>query len=351
MKMIKLAIVGTGGMANAHAEQFKKIKGVKLVAGVDVDIKKLQEFNKKHGIPNAYTSVQELLKHEDFDAATVVTPDAFHVSCALPLINAGKHVLCEKPLAPIASEAKKLVMAAKKAKVINMVNFSYRDAPALQKVNELVKTGQLGQIMHFEAHYLQTWLSSPVWGDWKTKPAWLWRLSTSHGSMGVLGDIGVHIVDLATFACNEQVLNVNALLKTFPKGIKNKMKGYTLDANDSAILRVELQGGGIGSITTTRWAAGQTNSLALFLYGKKGGIRLDLDKSRTELEVCLGKDLEKVTWKTIKCKQTPNNYQRFIKSIRSGKNEQADFQRGWEIQKILDASIASDQQKKTIVVK
>lgn len=349
--MIKLAIVGTGGMAHAHADNFSKIRGCKMVAAVDIDGKRAQEFAKKHGIGNTYTSVQELLKNCDFDAATVVTPDAFHVSCSLPLVKAGKHVLCEKPLAPVATEAKKLVTAAKKAGIINMVNLSYRRSWALQEINKIVASGKIGAIRHFEANYLQAWLPSKVWGDWRKEERWLWRLAEGHGSRGVLGDVGVHITDLATFAANDGVKKVSGELKTFHKAKGDKIGDYKLDANDSAYMRVELAGGGLGTICATRWAAGQINTLTLRLHGEKGGIRLNLDDSYEKYEICAGKDLDKCQWKTVKAKKSPSIYERFIGSIKSGKNDQPDFARGHEVQKILDACIKSDSEKKIITIR
>ena len=340
--MIKLAIVGTGGMGNAHAASYAAIPGCKVLAAVDVDRARAAAFAKKHKIPEVYTSVAELLKQSDFDAASVVTPDAFHVTCALPLVKAGKHV---------AQEAKKLLRAAEKSKIINMVNFSYRNSAALHKIQDLVAKGKLGRIMHFEAHYLQAWVAAPVWGDWKTQPAWLWRLSSKHGSKGSLGDIGVHIVDLATYACNDSVKKVNGHLKTFSKAKGEKIGEYILDANDSSFMRVELAGGGMGTISTTRWATGQTNSLALSLYGDKGAVRLDLDKDYASFEACLGRDTKTSTWKKITCKQTPNMWQRFIKSIKTGRNDASDFERGWQVQKALDACIASSDSGKTVTLK
>ena len=348
--MIKLAVVGTGGMANAHAGNFKAIRGCRVVAGVDVDVERARAFCAKHGIKQVYGSVQELLAKCEFDAATVVTPDAFHVSCALPLLKAGKHVLCEKPIAPTAAEGRKLVTAAAKAGVINMINFSYRNNPVLHYAHDLATSGQLGRIMHFEAHYLQSWLASKIWGDWKTTPAWLWRCSGAHGSKGALGDIGVHIVDLATYVAGEEVRTVNARLKTFAKAKGDCIGAYVLDANDSALLRVELAGGGLGTISSTRWATGHANSLALSLFGDRGALRFDLDRSGDQLEVCLGADVDKAVWKTVTCRKTPSMYQRFITSIQTGKNDAADFQRGWTVQKVLDASFVSSEKSATVRV-
>jgi predicted dehydrogenase len=104
----------------------------------------------------------------------------------------------------------------------------------------------------------------------------------------------------------------------------------------------------MGSITTTRWATGQANSLAIRIHGDKGGIRLDLDKSYDEYEICSGKNIHTSAWKTIKVKSTPNMHKRFIKAIKTGINDSADFERGYQIQKVLDATIASDKQQNII---
>jgi predicted dehydrogenase len=342
-KSIRLAIVGTGGMANAHAEAFRKIPGVVLAAMCDVDAQRAQEFAAKHGGTAAvFTDLGKLLREADVDAVSNVTPDNLHAPLSLQVIAAGKHILCEKPLATNHADAVRMARAAQKAGVINMVNLSYRNAPALQKAAQLVQSGKLGEIVHVEASYLQSWLSSKVWGDWKTTPAWLWRLSTKHGSKGVLGDVGVHILDFASFPVGP-VRRIQARLKTFT-ALKGKRLGeYPLDANDSALMQVEFANGALGVIHTTRWATGHANSLYLRIHGTKGALRLDLDKSYNELEVCLGADIHKAAWKTIKTPKTPSIYQRFITAIQTGKSGEPDFARGAEIQKALDACFESEK--------
>ncbi len=346
--MIRIAIVGTGGIANSHANAFKALKGCRLVAGVDLLPHTLGAYCDRHGIPERFDSVGALLDWGQFDAAVVATIDSAHVPCALPLVKAGKHVLCEKPIAPTASEGKRLVTASKKAGVVNMINFSYRNNPVLHHARRLVESGKLGRLMHLEAHYLQTWLTAPVWGDWRSTPAWLWRLSTAHGSKGALGDIGVHIVDLATYVANEPIREVTCKLKSFPKAPGERIGDYHLDANDSALLQVELAGGALGSITTTRWATGHLNSLALTLHGEKGALRLDLDQSKDEIEVCLGPDVAKAHFRKVKARRTPTMQQRFLHAIRTGKNDDSDFRRGWEVQRVLDACFLSAEQSHSI---
>ncbi len=340
--MIHIGIVGTGGMANSHAENFARIKGCKVVAGCDVDAERALAFCDRHGIPHAFTDVKAMLNNSRIDAISVVTPDASHAALTLKAIAAGKHVLCEKPLATNHSDALKMVRAAKKSGVINMVNFSYRNASAIQMAQRLIQDGRIGVPVHVEASYLQSWLSSKVWGDWRQTPGWLWRLSSAHGSRGVLGDVGVHILDFASYPVGA-LKSVQATLKTFSE-LKGKQLGdYTLDANDSCVMNVEFENGAIGTIHTTRWATGFTNSLSLAIFGSEGGIRINLDQSYTALQVCEGADIHRAAWKEIDCGKTPTIYERFIKSIRTGKNDQPDFARGAAIQKALDAGFTSHE--------
>lgn len=349
-KKIRLAVVGTGGMANVHAENMLQERDVELVAVCDINTDRARDFAAKHA-PDAgvFADFDRLLREAKPDAVANVTPDHLHAPLTLQAIAAGCHVFCEKPLATNYSDALKMARAAKNSGVMNMVNFTYRNAPAIQLARELVRKGKLGDIVHVEASYLQSWLSSKAWGDWRTTPAWLWRLSSKHGSKGVLGDIGVHILDFASMPAGP-IRTVNARLKTFT-ALKGKTRGaYTLDANDSAIMTVEFTNGALGTIHASRWATGYPNSLFLRIHGTKGALRIDLDKSKDTLEVCLGSDVDAYAWKTIKAPPVSTTYQRFIAAVRSGKNSEPDFACGAEIQKILDACFESDRAGRTVGV-
>lgn len=348
-KTVRLAILGTGGMANMHAERFNKVTGCKIVAAADVDLTRAEGFAAKHGIATAFGSSKDLLKNADFDAVSIVTPDPFHAPLSLECLKAGKHVLCEKPLAVTYPDAKRMVTAAKKAGVINMVNFSYRDWPAIQAVAALVRDGEIGEVRHVEASYLQAWLASKIWGDWRTTPAWLWRLSQKHGSKGVLGDVGVHIVDFATFPVGP-IASVYCRLKAFDKAPGNRVGEYPLDANDSAVLNVEFKNGALGTIHTTRWCGGHANRLFLKIAGTKGTVEIDSEKTTAGYRICAGDDLDKAVWRDVAVTEVPNNYQRFIKSIRTGRQDQPDFARGAEIQKVLDACFVSDAESRPVKV-
>lgn len=349
-KSVRIAIVGTGGMANAHARNFQPVPGCSVTAAVDVDAARVKEFAKQYSIPETYTSVEEMLDNSDIDAVSVVTPDPFHAPISIACLRAGKHVMCEKPLATTYADAQAMVKAAKKAGTVNLVNFSYRNWPAIHAVAEKVQSGELGEIRHVEASYHQAWLVSHAWGVWQDSPHWLWRLSTEHGSKGTLGDVGVHILDFATYPVGP-VKNVYCKLKTFKKAPRNRIGKYRLDANDSAVITVEFANGALGSIQTTRWMTGHINRLFLKIGGTEGGIMIDSDLGTDTYRICTGKDIHTDTWKTRKAKNVPSTWASFVKAIRSGTTAVPDFARGAEIQKLLDASFESDQQQKPLNVR
>ncbi|TFH14002.1 MAG: Gfo/Idh/MocA family oxidoreductase [Lentisphaerales bacterium] len=339
--MIRIGIVGTGGMAHAHASAFGNIRGCKITACCDIDAARAASFAEQFQIPDIYTNYGSMLADAKIDAISTPTPDALHAPVSIAGITAGKHVLCEKPLATSYAEARRMVSAAKRKGVVNMVNLSYRDAPAIQKAAKIIHSGKLGRVRHVQASYLQGWLTGKHWGDWRSGPNWLWRLSTRHGSMGALGDLGVHIVDFASFPVGP-VKQVSCLLKTLPKAPRGRIGQYRLDANDTAAITVEFANGAVGNITATRWATGRVNSLTLSVHCDKGALEVDLDRSTTTLMLCSGKDVDRARWKEVPCPHTPNIYQRFIKSIQTGTKDQPDFARGADIQTILDACVRSN---------
>lgn len=339
--MVKLAIIGTGGMANHQASLFKDA-GADIVACCDIDAKRAAAFAEKRGIPASFDDTGKLYAKAAFDAVSIVTPDASHCPLALEAIGHGKHVMSEKPLAVNYEDACKMRDAALAAGVINMVNFSYRDSWSIQEAARRIAAGEIGELRHVEGNYLQSWLTSNGWGDWKTTPTWLWRLSSKHGSKGCLGDVGVHILDFVTYPAGP-VKRLNCLLKTFDKAPGNKISEYEFDANDSAIISVEFASGAIGTIHTTRYATGYQNRVAASFYGTEGAIEIDLDKSNRHIRICHGDGVNLAAWEEILCPETPSNYQRFLTGIETGKQEQADFARGAEVQNLLDACFDSDE--------
>ncbi|MEL6840257.1 MAG: Gfo/Idh/MocA family oxidoreductase [Pseudomonadota bacterium] len=342
--MIRVLIVGTGTMANDHADAFVAMDGVEVVGSVDPNPDNLHSFNAKYGIKHAFDSVDQAITWGEFDAVSVVTPDAVHYRATMPFLTAGKHVLCEKPLATNTKDATEMAEAAQKAGVVNMVNLTYRNVPALMQAASIVADGQIGEVRHFEASYLQSWLNQASWGDWRTEDQWLWRLSTAHGSMGVLGDVGVHILDYATFAAGADAARVSCRLKTFDKADGGKIGEYTLDANDSMAMHLALQNGAVGVIHASRFAGGHINDLRLRLFGTLGGLDVRFEGWRSTLRACLGDNLVSGTWVDIPTPDVDTNYTRFIAAIRRGTDVDPDFRRGADLQRVLDLAVVSDTQ-------
>lgn len=338
--MIRLLILGTGGMARNHAENFARVPGVQIAGAVDTRPQVLADFQAAHGIANGFSSLDQALAWGQFDAASNVTPDAAHAATTLPLLAAGKHVLCEKPLATNAADAAAMAQAAAKAGVVNMVNLSYRQVPAMAQAARMVAAGAIGHVRHFEASYLQSWLTQPAWGDWRTQPQWLWRLSTAHGSRGVLGDVGIHILDFATFVAGLDVASVSCLLKTFDKG--GPVGDYVLDANDSATMQLMLANGALGTVAATRFATGHMNDLRLRIYGDLGGLEVTFEKAASGLRACIGDDRLTAEWRAVDCPPVPTVYARFAAAIRGEGPAEPDFARGAALQRVLDAAVASD---------
>lgn len=342
MQEVRLLILGTGGMAKNHAEHFAAIPGVRLVGGVDTRPEPLAAFQAAHGIPHGFASLQEALAWGEFDAVANVTPDAAHHATTMPLLAAGKHVLCEKPLATNAAHADDMAAAAARAGTVNMVNLSYRNVAALQKAAQMVRDGAIGAIRHFEASYLQSWLTQPAWGAWDKEPQWLWRLSTAHGSKGVLGDVGIHILDFATFIAGMEAVEVSCLLQTFDKAPGGRIGDYVLDANDSATMQLRLSNDALGTVAATRFATGHLNDLRLRLYGLAGGLEVCFEKGESRLRACLGaEDVRHGHWHDVPCPEVPTIYQRFIAAIRGEGVADPDFARGALLQRLLDKAEAS----------
>ncbi len=347
---IRLGIIGTGGMAGEQVKHFKKIPGVELTSCFDVVDGRADAFAEQHGIARAAGSIKELLRQ--VDAVSLVTPDRLHREGALLVLGAKKHLLCEKPLTITLAEARdvaKVYAKAAKKGVIGMVNFSYRRSAALQKAIELCASGQLGELRHTHGFYLQSWLAAPIWGAW-TEERWLWRMQTAAGSFGVLGDVGCHLLDMAT-SVTGGVNRIRCWLGTFPKIAADgkayrKWQGKKLDANDSAVIELEQENGGMTLLHTSRWAGGHSNHLRLEAHGTKGALRFDLDEAEDVLHVCMGDDMAKqsgkvVLWKQETLDSTPTNYERFITAIQAGKVDQPDILRGAQVQAYLDACTRS----------
>jgi predicted dehydrogenase len=242
----------------------------------------------KLGWNSTETDWRTLIARDDIDVVDICTPGDTHAEIAVAALEAGKHVLCEKPLANSVEEAERMTVAAEAAAlrgVFAMCGFSYRRTPALALAKRFVEQGRLGTIRHVRAQYLQDWLS-----DENTPMTW--RLDRTKSGSGALGDIGAHSIDAAQWITGQNITGVSALMETF---VKNRPPGRhlvglgghgdadtdapcaTVTVDDAAIFSARFDGGPIGVFEATRFALGRRNAMRLELNGTAGSLAFDFE--------------------------------------------------------------------------
>jgi predicted dehydrogenase len=240
----------------------------------------------KYGWASTETDWRRLIERDDIDLIDICTPGNTHAEIAIAALEAGKHVLCEKPLANSVEEAAKMTAVAQAAAergVLSMCGFSYRRTPALALAKRMVEEGRLGKIRHVRAQYLQDWLSD-------ADAPLTWRLDKSKSGSGSLGDIGAHSIDAAQWITGLNITGVSALLETFVKerpiggdfvglgghgGSDGPRGPVTVD--DAALFTARFGTGAVGIFEATRFALGRKNAMRLELNGTKGSLAFDFE--------------------------------------------------------------------------
>ncbi|HEY3471330.1 MAG TPA: Gfo/Idh/MocA family oxidoreductase [Amycolatopsis sp.] len=234
----------------------------------------------KYGWEDVETDWRKLVARDDVGLVDVCTPGDSHAEIAIAALEAGKHVLCEKPLANSVAEAEAMAEAARRARergVRAMVAFNYRRVPALAHARNLVASGALGEIRHVRSVYLQDWLSDP-------EAPMTWRLRKESAGSGALGDLGAHIVDAAQFVTGDLITGVSALTNTFVKQRRSESGGTDeVTVDDTALFLARLSSGAVASFEATRYALGRKNSMRLEVNGSKASLAFDFE-SMNELQ-------------------------------------------------------------------
>ena len=250
------------------------------------------------------TDYRRLLERTDVDLVDICTPSDSHAEIAVAALAAGKHVLCEKPLANSVEEAEAMAAAACRAEsqgVRAMVGFNYRRVPAARLARDLVGSGRLGTIRHVRAVYLQDWITDP---DFPL----VWRLQEEHAGTGALGDLGAHIIDLAQFMLGEHVSGVSALTETFvrTRPLPRRSSGLSastpegargtgeVTVDDAAVFLARFASGALATFEATRFATGRKNELRIEINGSGGSLVFDME-SMNELLFFDGADPEETS--------------------------------------------------------
>jgi predicted dehydrogenase len=297
---LRVAIVGHSFMGSIHAQAwttaprfFDLGPGVELVAVSGRDAEAARAFADRFGIADVETDWRSLLTRDDVDVIDICTPGHLHAEIAIAALDAGIHVLCEKPLANTLGEAERMVAAAERAAVHGvqaMVGFSYRRTPALAYAQRLVADGRLGTIRHIRAQYLQDWIVDP---DFPL----VWRLDAEQAGSGALGDLGAHIIDLVGFVTGQELTGVSALSSTFitERPLPDASSGLsatstaatprtgTVTVDDAVVFIGRTDGGALATFEATRFATGRKNAMRLEVDGSDGSITFDFERMN-ELE-------------------------------------------------------------------
>jgi predicted dehydrogenase len=286
-KTVNVALIGAQFMGKTHSNAWRKVcmffdtpvtPVMKVLCGKFEEEVQVADC---YGWQETSTDWRETIHRDDIDIIDICTPNFLHPEIAIEAAKAGKHIICEKPLANTLKEAEAMTKAAEKAGVKNMTGFSYRFAPAVQTIKQLLDKGELGQIHHFRAAYQQDWIIDPNF-------PMVWRLKKQHTGSGALGDIGAHITDLCQFLVGP-VEEVTGAMTTFVKhrpiaesdtGItaagRGKQKGAKMgevDVDDAAVFIGRIKGQNtLATFEATRFAAGRRNYNAIEIYGSEGSI-------------------------------------------------------------------------------
>ena len=243
------------------------------------------------GWASVETDWKHLVTRDDVHLVDVCTPGDTHAEIAIAALEAGKHVLCEKPLANTVAEAEAMAEAARRASasgVQAMVGFTYRRVPAVELARQLVAEGRLGTVRHVRAQYLQDWIVDPEF-------PLVWRLQKDRAGSGALGDIGAHAVDLAQHVLGSAITGVNGMLETFvrERPLPDASTGLSasggsgrgpVTVDDAALFLARFASGAVGSFEATRFASGRKNALRLEVNGSLGSLAFDFERMN-ELEL------------------------------------------------------------------
>jgi predicted dehydrogenase len=288
---LRVGMIGNGFMGAAHSQGWRVAPRFfdlpaqpRMTVMVGRDAAKNEKLAHKWGWENTATDYREVLERDDVDIVDIVTPGHTHVEIAIAALEAGKHVLCEKPLANTVDEARRMAEAAESANangVFAMVGFTYRRVPAATFARDLVARGAVGNIRQIRAQYLQDWLIDP-------EAPLTWRLKKDQAGSGALGDIGAHAIDMAQYISGQSVESVSGILETFVKerpvmgesvglsGTAGTERG-SVTVDDYAAFSGRLSGGGLGAFEASRYATGRKNALRVEVAGDKGSILFDME--------------------------------------------------------------------------
>jgi len=301
---VKVGLIGAGFMGKAHSLAYAAMPmffwpapamPVRSIIA-DVNSELAAEAAMRYGFERSADDWRRVVDDPEVDLVDIATPNHLHAEIAVAAAAAGKHILCEKPLARSGEEARGMYEAVRDAGIVHMVAFNYRRTPAVALAKKYIDEGAIGRVLSFRGTYLQDWSADP------DSPL-SWRFQKAIAGSGALGDIGTHVLDIARYLVGE-VSAVNAMLSTFipdrpiaaggldPLGAAQKRTDAPrgrVDVDDEMLTMLQFATGAVGSVEATRNAYGRNNFLTFEVHGSEGSIVFNYER-RDELQVCFASD-------------------------------------------------------------
>lgn len=367
-KEIRIGLIGCGFMGRTHSNGYKRVPNFfpellyqpVLKAICSRSEEKVKAFAQQWGYESYETDWKALIARSDIDAVDICTPNNMHAEIAIAAAQAGKIILCEKPLARTLQEAQQMVEAVKEAKVKNTVWYNYRRLPAVTLAKKIVDSGKLGKIFHYRSNFLQDWTINenlPQGGRA------FWRMDADAAGSGVTGDLLAHCIDTAMWL-NGGIKDVSAVTETFVKQRVHEDTGtmQQVKIDDACIFHCHFENGSLGLFESTRYARGHKALYTFEINGEQGSLRWDLhDLNR--LEYFNNADDSNVRgWRTIHVTDGEQPYMNkwwvpglsigyehsfvhqvadFLSSIETGEACAPTFQDALETQKVCEAVLIS----------
>ena len=391
MKTKNIGVVGAGFMGKAHCVALSNMPKLftdapyvpvfKTVCDIVPEI--AEDFKERFSFEKACTDYMDIVNDPEIDIVCVCTPNDSHAEISIAALKAGKHVICEKPIATKTEDAKAMAEAAEEAAkkgIVSMCGYQYRRVPAIDEAKKIIESGRLGEITNVRAQYLQSWSADP-------RSPLSWRFVKETAGAGTLGDIFTHALDIAQYLAGN-VTDVVSMVKTYIKErpvqeggvdllgtvkLGDDAKKQVVDVDDEVSVLCKFDSGAIGSVEATRMAWGRNNYLTVEVHGTKGSLTWNYERLN-ELEVCYGmedNDGERgfrkiytgpanphgdVTWnipgmnigygelKAIEAYE-------FAKAVEGGYQPTTNFTVGYQLDRVCEAVLESNEKKAWVQVK
>jgi predicted dehydrogenase len=366
-KPLNIGMIGYGFMGRTHSNAYNRVSNFfdneykpVLKAACARDAAKLKDFADRWGYESIETDWRKMIARKDIDAVDICVPNNLHKEMAIACAEAGKMILCEKPLAMNVAEGEEMCAAVEKAGVVNTVWYNYRRVPAVSLAKQLIDEGKLGRIFHYRANFLQDWTIAE---DLPQGGAALWRLDAAAAGSGVTGDLLAHCIDTAIWL-NGNVTNVTAMTETFIKERKHNLTGKVqpVGIDDACAFLCHFGNGSLGLFESTRYARGHKALYTFEINGEHASIKWDLHDLH-RLEYFDHRDESRLrAWRSIHVTDGDHPYMKnwwvpglqigyehtfvhqvadFLAGLSSGKPVSPTFREALETQKICDAVLAS----------